>query len=410
MMTSEPNSAGCAFKEMVRSYAPKLAIFDADDYRSLNPDLRDVEPFQHFAEYGIWERRLTISAERRTANLARAISQIVVEHQGPCEIERAYRGVRLLSPSIHLASSASDDEYLLCDRLVSALDAVGLSCSIREGPPNRKDEAALVISPAKVFESDIRQATILRLKQCLSVVLSSPSTTSFMEELPFLLASGGVVAVEAEAYALIRTLGINAVWSGFPPLEVDASTAPAYPLSDGLSPVMRNAPQHLPWRDRPIDVVTLEAASVARSLAWTRMSGGLASFITVMQTSPPGFPIPQAMRSFLYARSKVVLHLHEDSPASIPSVLAAEVAGSGAVLVSEPSPSNLLLSSGMHFFDASARRIPTLLHSLFKTDEGASAAQKSTVALHNTLSSAFDPVAVGLAITSVLLDLQGEPQ
>ncbi len=393
--------------------APLLAGFDPDDYRGLNADLAEVDPWEHFVDFGAWEGRAATTPERLTARLARAAA--LAPRPDPswsqADLADGFRLAADLQAAIHLPRAASAQTRALAERLSDLLADVGAGVRVLEGPPSGAGgaEARLVLDPVGLFGGGRPQGEALEALEVSVVAFTDAAgDAGFAATLPYALAARGVACREGSAYALIAHAGRPAVWLGAPPRDPAAAAAPPdHPLIAGLSRVARAAPSGLPLAERPIDLAALEDATFARTSAWERMADGLADSDLALVVRRPAdadahLPHEAAARAFVYARSKLVLHLHAAAPAAPRDAVLAETADAGAALVCEPSPAHLLARPGVALRETSARRAPALARHLAADPQGLAEAAACAQALRATLARAFAPDRTALALVRLL--------
>lgn len=400
------------YAERVRSILPRLACFDAADYLALHTDLAAIDPYRHFSEHGVWEGRSCITPERLTAKLSRATALATLPALDVDVLERAYRAALSTSAIIHLPAKPSAPERRIAERLTAALVAVGVDVPIHEGAPAPGTVGAIIIHPERQFTGERDGLDLGCLSTALVVVSGSPDQADFRERLPYLLGAAGVLAMESETYVLCQDAGIPVVWLGALPDAAPELRQPTnHPLYYGLGRAVRAASVPHAWRDRPIDVLAIEAASPARAAAWARMAEGLTRCKCVVYQPPADEAVngeeEGVLRRYLYARSKIVLHLHASAPSALSSALVAEVAAAGAVIVSEPASPHLLLKPERHYFEASARRMPTLIDRLMSEEEGTERVAAAIGASQRALAEVFDLEVIGLAMVDLLSQAKG---
>jgi hypothetical protein len=407
MASTQNLSASEKLKSRIKDRAPLLACFNVEDYQTFNPDLASVEPLNHFAAFGIWEGRKCVAPERLTATLARMATRHVPKGLTAEDMRRGYRGALWTTPSIHLPTDASAAERAFAEHLAAALDAVNLGVKLREGPPDHGDKDAVVINPARLFNGRRDDADVMLYSTCVMAVLDAPSTPEFSKQLPYVLAGAGLVAAEPETYTLFHEARIPSLWTGVTRVDAPVGEAPAnHPLVGGLRRTIRHSPATLPWIERPIDVLAIEPVSPARSNSWARMAEGMSRFSTTVYQPISGAVADEdevALRRYLYARSKIVLHLHEDEPTALPTFLFGEVTAGGGLILSEPCRPHLTLKPERHYFESSARRMPGVVQALRDSSAG-SARATAAVAAARSAAAAFDLEEIGLALVNLIVE------
>ncbi len=399
-----------AYTQRVRSILPRLACFDALDYLALHADLAASDPYWHFAEHGIWEKRRCITPERLTAKLSRATALAAWPTLTAQGMELAYQAAICTTGVIHLPSQPSDSDLHTAERLAAIFYEIGLDVPIRRGAPESAAVGAIIISPERQFTGDRGGVDLELLRRALVVVGVSPDTAAFGEQLPYILGAAGVLAIESETYVLCQEAEIPAVWLGaIADGAPDEGQPAAHPLYFGLARTVRDAVVPLDWADRPIDVLAIEAGAPARAAAWARMSDGMARFNTVVYQPPSDGAVEEeegALRRYLYARSKIILHLHAETPKALSSLLIQEAATAGAVVLSEPAGPHLLMKPGRHYFESSARRMPALVDQIINQKGGPQRAVAVRDASRSALACVFDPDCIGLALINLLTEAE----
>ncbi len=321
-------------------------------------------------------------------------------------MEHGYFAALDAEPAIHLPANVRPVEREIADRLVCALDAVGVAAFLRTGAPPPDAVGTIVIAPDRVFPGAGNGADLKPYAGSFMVAKDAPHDEAFRRQLPYVLKAAGVIAIDASTYALLDEAGVATVWLAGAFLQSRADCgAPDHPLIEGLGRTIRGAPGHLPWSERPIDVLSIEPRSPLRVSAWARMADAMSRFRTIVYEAP-GDDLSdgreEALRRYLYARSKVVLHLHAETPAPISDRMIQETTAEGAVLLSEPSPPHLMLRPDRHYFEASARRMPDLVETLIRSDAGQARALSAINATRRRLASVSDLEAQGLALVNLL--------
>ena len=392
--------------------APRLASFDPADYRRLNGDLAEVEPYDHFARFGAWEGRVCVTPERLTARLARATALAPRMRWTDDALADGFRLAAETRVAIHLPRDASAAATAMAQTAAARLADVGAGVRTVEHlpDPTAGGEVALLLDPVRLFGghgAPTGQA-LERLGRSVVSMAEAVGEPGFDAALPYALAARGAVCREGSAYALLAHAGQRAAWLAAAPGDSAAALAPPdHPLIAGLSRAARTAPPGLPLAERPIDLAALEDATPARTSAWERMADGMADAELALVVRRPAdvaahLPHEAAMRAFVYARSKLVLHLHAGAPAPPRDTVLAEAADAGAALVCEPSPAHLLLRPGVAFLESSARRMPALAQRLCREPQGLEEAAAAARALRRGLAYAFEPDRTALALVRLL--------
>jgi hypothetical protein len=405
-----------AFEQRLQALLPRLACFDANDYLDMHPDLAGIDPFRHFAEHGLWEKRRCITPERLTAKLARATVVTPPVRLGLAAMKRAYSAAMSVTAVLYIPAKPSDLERRIAERLARLLYAVGLDVPIRKGKPKpgaASTAGAIIVGPERLFDGAWDETDRAFLSTALVVASVTPEQPVFGGQLLYLLGAAGVLAVESETYVLCQDAGIPAVYLGALSDEAPEDLESiSHPLFFGLSRAVRAAAPQLPWADRPIDVLSIEPGSLARTAAWARLAEGLTCFNSVVYQPPADVALDDVeigLRRYLYTRSKIVLHLHEDASSALSSSLVEEAAWAGAVVLTEPARPHLLLKPEQNYFESSARRMPALIERLLGEADAAAQASAAIATSRRILASAFDPETVGLALINLLSDTKGSP-
>ena len=393
-----------AFHERALDYAG----YDAGDYVDLHPDLISVEPDQHFLDYGLWERRAAVAPERFAARLAearrRAFASGAPRLKDP---QLCYRAAVGLKPSLHAPCPLSMATTELVDGVLASLRRLGVNSDIYLTPP-RRSETAIVFDPVALFGQASSESVDLELYQsCLFVTHRAPGDPGFADELPFLLAAGGVGVFEPDTFALLASAGVPAAWLGWEGQDTPRAP-PASGLIAGLDRTTKAFDSAEPWRGRPIDVASIQAITDYRSRNWVHIAGRMDDFTTVVRSDADESGPMQVVRRYIFERSKIALHLEAGSFAPPSWRWLADVAAAGAVLVSEPLPPHPLLKKGANYFEIAAPLIPELIGELLNTEAGRSSAAQAAVALRDTLQHHGDPELTGLKIVGLLDAIKGE--
>ena len=320
--------------------------------------------------------------------------------------------------ALHLPRDAAPATAALARRLADLLSDVGAGVRTVQGPPTRLargDAALLLLDAPALFGGERPQGEALEaLTGAVVVVTDAVGSPGFAAALPYALAARAAACREGSAYALLSHAGRPAAFVGFPPRDLaEAQAPPDHPLIAGLSRAARAAPPGLPLAERPIDLAALEDATPARTSAWERMADGFAdSGLALAVRRPAGagahLPHEAAMRAFVYARSKLVLHLHADAPAPPADAVLAEAADAGAALLCEPSPAHFVLRAEAAVFEVSARRAPALATRLAGEPQELETAAARARALRAGLARAFEPDRTALALVRLLAAPQPE--
>ncbi len=397
-----------AFERRIEALLPRLAYFDAEDYLAMHPDLAGLDPYRHFSEHGVWEQRRCITPEHLSGQLSRATALAESLPLSVEAMERAYCAATSARGIIYCPARPSDQERRIAERLSAVFDAAGLDVPIKEGAPRSSARGAIIVGPERLFSGARKEADLALYSAALMVISDSPDSATFGEQLPYLLAGAGVIAVESETYALCQDAAIPALWLGTLTDGAPKDRHPTdHPLYLGLSRAVRASAPFSPWAERPIDVLAIESASPSRANAWGRMSDGMTRFKSVVYQPPVAEALNEdeaVLRRYLYARSKIVLHLHEAAPSALSSALIEEAAAAQALILSEPARPHLLIKQDRHYFESSARRMPAVLERLIREEGGAEIAAAATDASRRALASAFDPESMGLALINLLAD------
>ena len=395
------------FIDHLLSLTDRLACFDDEDYVALNPDLDSAHARIHFAQYGIWEPRKYISAARLTAKLSRAAVLTEMSDLSDAELRRGYRAALHIRPSIHLPAEPNAVEDDVAERIAQAFGAIGVDARVKRSPPGWDDNHPIIVNPAAVFEAGAPNRDLALYRRCTMVVTASPGPEVFDDHLPYLLSGGAVVALQSDTFALLSSAGLNACWLRPTLKENTSRSRPTHPLMRGLSMAALDWTPDGAWSDRPIDVAYLETASEPRKACWERMAEGMVQFSTVIYQPPEGLCSDQAdaeLRRFVFQRSKIVIHLHEELPMVLQSGLLEEVAAAGALLVTEPGPPHLSMLPGRHFIEASARRMSDAIERLIRTQAGQLDAHAVIDRARRSLCDRTDVESTGLALANLIWD------
>ena len=405
-MTEAPAEA---FQRRVMARARRIGCFDVDDYIALHSDLAAIEPYEHFANFGVWEGRRGVAPERLLGRLARTAAEVAIDAAGKASWEQGYRRSLDSRPTIVLPDLPDRRDLATTRALQAALEHVGVPSPA--GPGGWRDRGAtpVIVQPAQtLFRNGRHEGDFHTLAASVIVAHAAPDDAGFPAELPFMLGAAGVIATSAETAALLRQAGVPSAWFRAPVAADEIEPAPtAHPLYAGLGRLIQGSAPRAPWRDRPIDVLAIQPMTGARRRAWEYLAEPLQAFRTIFYPAPhdaSDLAAETALRRYLLDRSKIVLNLHAADGGALPTMLAEEAAIAGAALVSEPSRPHPFMRHSAHYFEAGPRRMGALADELLNTSQGRETAQKAVRRNRALWIAQTDPEIDGLALVNLLAD------
>ena len=115
-----------AFQRRVMARARRIGCFDVDDYIALHSDLAAIEPYEHFANFGVWEGRRGVAPERLLGRLARTAAEVAIDAAGKASWEQGYRRSLDSRPTIVLPDLPDRRDLATTRALQAALQHVGV--------------------------------------------------------------------------------------------------------------------------------------------------------------------------------------------------------------------------------------------------------------------------------------------
>ena len=397
-----------AFQRRVMARARRIGCFDADDYIAMHADLAATEPYEHFADFGVWEGRRCVAPERFLGRLAEAAAEAAIDAAGAASWEQGYRRSLDSRPTIVLPDLPDRRDLATARALATALEYVGVPSPTGPGAWRDRGATPVVVQPAKtLFRNGRKDGDFRALAASVIVARAAPDDDGFPGELPFMLGAAGVIATSAETAALLRQAGVPSAWIRAPVADKIEPAPTAHPLYAGLGRRVQGSAPRAPWRDRPIDVLAIQPMTGARRRAWEPLAEPLQAFRTILYPAPhdaSDLAAETALRGYLLDRSKIVLNLHPADGGALPTMLAEEAAIAGVALVSEPSRRHPIMRPSAHYFEAGPRRLGALVDELLTTSQGREAAQKAVRRNRALWIAQTDPEIDGLALVNLLAD------
>ena len=391
----------------VLSRSRTLAVFDAEHYGAANADLREVDPLEHFARHGLWERRPTITPERRLAGLAELCALSRAPPRPSVAVTAfALRGALGLAVRLRLPQAASSRTMEAAEQLAKALREVG--AQVQTSKVGAASTLDVFVDPLRTpVDPAADPALMQEIARGVVLLSGPPSAPAFPEHLPHALLSAGVMAFSPETHALLAATGVPALWLAPPPPE-----PPADPPAGWEAVLQGLGPPPLHWADRPFDIAAFGALSERRIPSWFVLAEPVArrrAFVHIPRPRPDLEPQSDIeLRRYVFARSRIALHLQRDGPA-VPDwrTLCDAALRAGALLVSEPGLPHPRLDPELHYFEEAPRRMPALIDWLLDTPEGRYEAERRRLAARSAMLEGDDLVDTGVRAAAFLLARRG---
>ncbi|MBN9507743.1 MAG: hypothetical protein J0I21_01360 [Alphaproteobacteria bacterium] len=392
--------------------------FRPADYLALNPDAARAraDPASHALFVGAGEGR-TLFQPERLARLLRAPQP----HDGAIAAPHDAVGASAeLAVGLYVSSHGNVFMREIVTDLAADLTAAGIAVTVGDetAPIAARPARAIFVAPHEFFTLGAGPRWIREEVVAHAVMLNTEQaqTRWFALALPFLLASRGVIDLNAQMAALLGASGLPALHLTMaPPLAPALTRADReHALFRALPDAAHAAPQATtPLAARPIDIAFFGATSPHRDAFFARHAAFFADYATLFHCRPIGRgPIHAEgaegglarLAQHVGGHAKLVLNLHRDEYGYFEWHRIVRLGlCAGSVVVSEPCLPHPLFRAGTHYFEAPAEEIPRLIEWLLRTDDGRAAAQAAQDNARR-LTETFSPARTATAVTALLRD------
>lgn len=395
--------------------------FDGADYLALNADLRRLvyNPAAHALFHGSCAGRPLFRSEK----LARVLGETQVpESTADAPTELATLRTRVPRVGVMVSSHGNVFMQDVADDLAAALAAAGVAVERRDesASPRHLPPFNIVVAPHEFFVLGRGRDWIREDVISASAMLNTEQvqTRWFAQALPFVLASRGVIDLNAQMCALFAETGL-------PRLQLTLAQPPAgagldaadrrHPLFRVLPEAARSTPDPAtPFADRVLDIAFFGATTPQRSAFFARNAACFAAYENVLYSRPQQHgPIRGATADGALSRiarhigghTRITLNLHRDEFGYFEWHRIVRLGMSmGSVVVSEPCLPHPDFRPGVHYLEAPLRQIPDLIDWLLRSADGRVTAQRVQDTARHLLAERFTAQRNAARLLAFLLD------
>ncbi len=391
--------------------------FRRADYLALNPDAARarVDPAAHALFVGAAEGRSLFQSER-LAHLLRAPQPRDLAVDAPRDLAGVSAGLRV---GLYVSSRGNVFMREILGDLAGSLAAAGVAVAIGDeaAPIEARPPLTIFVAPHEFFSLGAGRRWIRDDIIAHAVMLNTEQaqTRWFALALPFLLASSGVIDLNAQMADLLGATGLPALHLTMAPPFTPALTREDgdHPLFRALPEAARAAPRAAtPLAARPIDIAFFGATSPHRDAFFARHAAFLADYVTVFYCRPiERGPIradgPEGaltrLAQHVGGHAKIVLNLHRDEYGYFEWHRIVRLGlCAGSIVVSEPCLPHPLIRPGVHYFEAPAEEIPTLIEWLLRSEDGRAAARAVQDNARRLLAETLSPARTAAEVLNLL--------
>lgn len=388
----------------LRELIERSGLFDPDIYLSINEDLRagGTDPWAHFLEHGIRERRRFTTPEIVARALSRLDPEIdaasrAVRRALLCEgAEDAIRvaaapfvahGVKI---GVYCNSQANFWMQEIANLVQWQLKALKIDAQLRteESDIDEDFDLRIFVAPHEFFRFGAGENWKRLAGAAGSVIFNTEQlqTHWFSWAFPFVIEAPLILDLNIQSAVLLRQMGCNALQYMPPYLPGCGYTAPQLDVSRiELVRGYAFSENEFDWTaqaslsDRPIDLLWVGTGNERRLKAIERLRRLSDKYRFVCVYGHQDWPLTSANHQTtspeiccaLSQRSKIVLNIHRDWLGYFEwSRMVMRGFWQGACVVSDPGLPDPLFSPGRHFLEENVRHMPELVDWLLGTAEG----------------------------------------
>lgn len=375
--------------ELLADRLSRSPLFEPAEYLRLNPDLRGLDPLEHFLHWGAWEPHRHFVERREFARTLGAGSKGLSAGRVTPTPAHAPANAMGLDVGVYVSSQGRFFVTEIARMLASELSTLGARARLLDetAEPAERPAVSVFVAPHEFF--GLGQGARWPRSEVLatSYVFCTDQITSphFRATFPYALSAKGALDLYPHGAAVWREAGVPA--AAYAPRYSPAGPAPReHGLFRGLSRAAREAPRGgEAWAERPLDLAFFGSESAARDEFFARHAGFLADRRCVVHyTRSLGVPLSDDyngrrmdLTRHIAARSRIWLHLHRGDVGTVhwPSMVMFG-AWSGALVVSSPCAPHPDHQAGLHYLEESPRRMSQLLRWLLNDPDGEAAAER----------------------------------
>lgn len=397
-------------EDKLRGRLSQAALFDAGEYQRLNPDLRGLDPFDHFLKWGAWEPHRAFVERREFARALGAAAQALKSNPEQGGSGPYPDAVNSLEVGVFVSSQGRYFVHEIAARLVADLLAAGARARLLDETtdPGSRPPACIFVAPHEFFRLGRGSEWPKSVLDCGFVFSVDQITSSrFRAVYPYALAASGVFDLYPHGLSLWRDAGVPC--AHYAPGH---APAPQMTFDHALYRALPRAARS-PGADRPIDVAFFGSESPGRDEFFAKHAAFFAERQCVIHyTRSLGVPLSDtyggqrtALTRFIAVRSKVFLNIHKADVGTVhwPRMVMLGM-GSGALVVSAPCAPHPDYIAGVHYLEESPRRIPKLIRWLLDAPDGQALADQVRAAAAAQLGGGG-----AQAVTRLLLNPVVEP-
>ena len=393
--------------------------FDPKWYSQTYPDVADsgVAPHYHWLAHGEKEGRLLYD-QKGVARHVGSVRDLLDGHRGNTTAPR--RDVAGLRVGLLCSSMGNPFMLDIARQLAEGLRRHGVSVSlIDENHSIEKDfDARIIAAPHEFFYMNRgdRWKTTHMMESSFMLSTEQIQTTWYMQSLPYLMRSKGVIDMYYHSMRLISRSGIPAIHYVPDPDMGMLDATDSYhdhPLFEALPEQARAEPNiAAPLSSRPLDICYFGAESEHRDNLISRAASVLAEFKCFIcnRRMSRGPLVGQdkvliSIASHASAVSKITLNLHRDRFGAFEWYRIVRLAMcAGSLVLSEKGLPVPGFTSGEHYLESDGRHMPEMIHWLLKTQDGQKKAERIRQNASTLIRSNHASNAAAARVLSFLVD------
>jgi hypothetical protein len=377
-------------------------LFDPEVYLSLHKDLQssEIDPWEHFLNYGFNEGRRFISSEQfarfleeidsgSTCNSsARTADNVLVARQNTAAV--SFLREKQITVGVFCSSEGNFYMREFAELIVWGLQAHGINAFPRD-ETSSKDEGLglrLFVAPHEFFYLGEGQSWEPLAAAANSALYNVEQVHGpwFGRVFKFALRTPLILDINFQSAAILRRAGCNVVHFMPGYLPTAPYVQPCIDISDielvkgyGFAYQPYNWLEEDELDNRPIDILFIGSSVPRRDQAMARLQELSDRYRFVCVYTRQDIPLTERnyrststrINCALAQRAKIVLNIHRDWLGYFEwSRMVLQGFWQGACVVSEPNLPNPIFEAGEHYLEESVRHIGELIRWLLSTREG----------------------------------------